>query len=313
MMRPLALFSRTAAYILPALLLLSGTATALAKETPQPAIAAPAAQSAKPGLWVLKDEDTTIYLFGTVHFLKPDTNWQNSRISQAFTSADTLMLEIPPVENQADMAKIILPLAMTKGTPPLSERLSREDRAAYHAALAQFSMPPSAFDSFKPWFAATTLSLMPAIKAGYNPAQGVEHILSAQAKAQNKKITALETVEQQLGFFDQLSPALQIAYLNESVKSLNEATAMLDQMVSLWLLGQTDELATVMNEALATSPELGALLLDKRNQNWAEQLQKQLAQPGTVFVAVGSGHLAGDASVQHYLARRGLTVERISY
>lgn len=313
MMRPLAFLARSAAQFAPALFLLSASPAVQAKEASAAAIATAPAQTAKPGLWVLRDEDTTIYLFGTVHFLKADTKWQNSHVTQAFTSADTLILEVELPENQADMAQAILPLAMAKGTLPLSQRLTKQDRTAYHAALAAYGMPPSAFDAFKPWFAATTLSLMPAMQAGYNPAQGVEYILTAQAKAQAKKVEALETIQQQLGYFDQLSPDLQIRFLNESVKGLPGSTALLDQMVQLWQSGQSDELAALMNEALKTTPELAELLLDKRNQDWAEKLEKQLAQPGTVFVAVGSGHLAGAASVQQYLAQRGLTVERVSY
>ena len=36
-----------------------------------------------------------------------------------------------------------------------------------------------------------------------------------------------------------------------------------------------------------------------------------MAQTGTVFVAVGAGHLAGAKSVQDYLKERGLKVTRI--
>ena len=35
----------------------------------------PAGLVAHPALWVVKDADTTIYLFGTVHLLPTDTDW----------------------------------------------------------------------------------------------------------------------------------------------------------------------------------------------------------------------------------------------
>lgn len=307
MTRPFAFATRS---LLPILLLLPAAASANHVDT-APQTAAPT--TAKPGLWVLKDEDTLIYLFGTIHFLKPGSHWQNPTITKAFASADTLMMEIPDSTDQAALAQKILPLAMTKDAPPLSNQLEEGDRAAYHAALAKYGMPATAFDSFKPWFAAITLSLMPAIKAGYDPKHGVETILTAQARMQNKALTALETPEQQLGYFDMLPVPLQIAYLNESVKLLDESAPMLDQMVALWQNGQVDELAAVLNESLEATPELHHLLLDKRNEDWAEKLEKQLEKPGTVFVAVGSGHLAGKGSVQDYLAKRGLTALRVIY
>ncbi len=313
MMRPLAFFARS---LLPAFLMVPAslsaqpaTATAPANATAQPA----PTSDAKPGLWLLQDEDTKIYLFGTVHFLRPETQWQNKTVEDAFSSADTLMLEIDMGDGQADMAQKIMPLAMAKGAARLSQQLSPKDREAYHQAMKKYGLPPTAFDAFKPWFAATTLSLMPAVHAGFNPSHGVENILSAQAKAQNKRIDALETVEQQLGYFDMLPAKLQIRYLNDNVKTLDQSTQMLDDMVSMWAQGRTDELASLINESLETSPELHHLLLDTRNQDWANKLADRMEQPGTIFVAVGSGHLAGKGSVQDYLAQHGLTAQRIAY
>lgn len=329
MLRPLAFLSRSLARsfarpALSALLLLPAGALAYAGSAPseQQAHAQPThatieqsspSTEAKPALWLLRDEDTQIYLFGTVHFLRPETQWQNPTIAQAFSSADTLMLEIALDRSDAEMAEKIMPLAMSKGAPPLSQQLSPTDRKAYHQAMEKYGLAPTSFDAFKPWFAATTLSLMPAIQAGFNPNKGVESILSKEAKAENKATAALETVEQQLGYFDMLPANLQIRYLNESVKTLDQSTQMLDDMVSMWVQGRTDELAALINESLETSPELHHLLLDKRNENWAAQLAKRLEQPGRIFVAVGSGHLAGKGSVQEYLAKHGLTVQRIYY
>ena len=55
------------------------------------------------------------------------------------------------------------------------------------------------------------------------------------------------------------------------------------------------------------------LLLTDRNARWAEWVEKRLEQPGTVFMAVGAGHLAGKDSVQDFLAKRNVKVKRIQY
>ena len=68
-----------------------------------------------------------------------------------------------------------------------------------------------------------------------------------------------------------------------------------------------------MNEAMATSPETARILLTDRNRRWADTLKARMDQPGTVFVAVGAGHLAGEGSVQQFLAEHGHTAERIAY
>ena len=46
------------------------------------------------------------------------------------------------------------------------------------------------------------------------------------------------------------------------------------------------------------SPGAYRALFVKRNSHWADWIAHRLKRPGTVFVAVGSGHLTGADSVQ---------------
>jgi len=62
---------------------------------------------------------------------------------------------------------------------------------------------------------------------------------------------------------------------------------------------------------LSGSPELREALLKRRNLNWARWIQRRMAAPGSVFVAVGAGHLAGPDSVVSMLQRDGYRVRRI--
>ena len=59
-------------------------------------------------------------------------------------------------------------------------------------------------------------------------------------------------------------------------------------------------------------PELAQVLLIQRNGNWAKWIKDRLARPGTVFVAVGAGHLAGKGSVQDQLKDLGVASVRIA-
>ena len=54
----------------------------------------PAAAIARPALWALKDADTTIYLFGTVHLLPNDTDWRYPTLDQALADSQTLYIEL---------------------------------------------------------------------------------------------------------------------------------------------------------------------------------------------------------------------------
>lgn len=279
---------------------------------PAAATAAPTTD-ADPALWVVKDDDTTIYLFGTVHVLKPGLGWFDEAVKTAFDKSDQLILEIVMPEDQAEALKVMMPLAIDQGGKTLSSRLNPEQLAAYQAAMTSVGLPAAQFDMFEPWFPAITLSVLPLTKLGYDPEQGAEKQLTRFARDAGKPVAGLETLTEQLGFFDGLPETQQVAFLDTVVKDLDKLGPQLDKMVALWAKGDPDGLAVAMNESMAATPELAKTLLWDRNARWAEQLAARMDQPGTVFVAVGAGHLAGEKSVQDYLKARGLTAKRVKY
>ena len=288
------------------------TASAGSDAAPE-TVTAPAVlpDDADPALWVIKDEDTTIYLFGTVHILKPGMTWFDEAVKDGFDASDELVVEmIKP--DAAVMAKIVADLAIDKTGVSLRDKLAAEDRADYEAALTNLGMPVAAFDPLDPWFASVNLSLIPLMRNGYDANQGVEDELLAHAKARKITITGLETPEQQLGFFDNLPEDVQIRFLNFTVDTIDEAADGMEQMVAEWANANIDALGELMNAGLEDKILYEALLVN-RNAIWAEWVDQRMAQPGTVFLAVGAGHLAGESSLQALLAKKGIVAERIEY
>lgn len=264
-----------------------------------------------PALWVLKDKDTTIYLFGTVHILKPGLSWFDEAVKDAFDESEELVIEMIQPESAA-MMKIVSDLAIDKTGVALRDKLSAEDRADYEAAMISLELPVNAFDPLEPWFASVSMSLVPLTKNGYDTNSGVEEALTSNAKARNMKIVGLETPEQQLGFFDNLPEDVQIRFLNFNVDSIDDMADGMENMVAHWANANISALAELMNAGLEEQI-LYDTLLSNRNANWAEWVDKRMDQPGTVFMAVGAGHLAGDASLQAQLAKRGFKIKRVKY
>ncbi len=292
---------------------LPGSNVASAAEPVAAVAPAAALTDADPALWVVKDADTTIYLFGTVHVLKPGLSWFDEAVKTAFDKSDEMMLEIVMPDDQSAIAKTMMPLAMDTTGKTIPSRLTADELKAYQAAMVSVGVPANAFDSFEPWFPAMTLSVLPLTKLGYDPEQGAEKLLTKFAKADSKPVSGLETLEEQLGFFDKLPETQQVTFLNAVVKDIDKLGPMLDKMVMLWANGDPDGLAVAMNESMAATPELATMLLYDRNQRWADQIKTRMDKPGTVFIAVGAGHLAGEKSVQDYLKTRGLTATRVKY
>ena len=264
-----------------------------------------------PALWVVKDEDTTVYLFGSVHLLKPGLGWFDDGVKAAFDSSDQLVLELvepPAAEAQALFGK----LAMDQQGKTLRSKMTDADRAVYEAAMGKLGLPAAAFDPFEPWAAGITLSVLAMQKSGFDPNSGVEKQLTAAAKGSNKPIAGLETMEFQFGVFDTLPETEQITFLVETAKLIDEVASTTDKMVAMWASAETESLGQLMNEGL-TSRTLYDALLTKRNANWAKWISARMAKPGVTFMAVGAGHLAGPTSVQNLLPAYGLNATRVAY
>jgi uncharacterized protein len=274
-------------------------------------IAQPAQTDVDPALWVVRDDDTTVYLFGSVHVLKPGLGWFDDGVKQAFDQSDQLVLELvqPPA---SEIQKIMADVSIDKSGRSLRSKLTEADRKTYEALIQKLGISLAAFDPVEPWAIAVSLYALSLSSGGFDANLGVEAQLTAAAKTQNKPISGLETMRGQLAIFDNLPESVQVNYLNQTVASMDQIGAQTDALVEYWSKPDPDALAALMNEGFA-DPALYRQLLTQRNANWAAWIRRRLAKPGTVFVAVGAGHLAGPVSVQNMLAAYGLPSERVRY
>ena len=312
--------TRTMTVALAALLLGGNAPQGAPAPTPAPAPApAPAAPApiipADPALWVVKDKDTTIYLFGTVHALKPHLGWFDSAVKKAFDASKELVLEIPlpDPKDAAATQGLVMSLATDTSGTTLTQKLPEANRAAYVAAMTKLGVPPAALDRFQPWFAAVTMSQIMLQKSGFAATEGAEMTLNKAAQASGKPVSGLETMQQQLGYFHDLPEKDQVAFLLEGVKDIDKFDVTINKMVDRWKAGDAAGLSDLMNEDLTSQPNLYKVLLVDRNARWATWIDQRLKKPGTVFVAVGAGHLAGKDSVQVQLAKYRLKAVRITY
>ncbi len=262
-----------------------------------------------PALWKVADVDTTIYLFGTVHVLPQGIEWYDATIAEALTGADIIVTEIPmDAGSEAELQQLTIAKGLLPAGTTLRSLLTPEQTTIYMGAMAKIGIPVEGFDPFKPWLAGLTMSIIPLMQQGYSPDSGVEKVLLS--KVPGKPQGALETGAFQLGIFDGMTQEAQVNFMMEAAIGIDQVKPMLDRMVAEWAKGDADALAAVMNEGM-TDPAVAEALLYSRNANWAEWIDARLDTPGTVFIAVGAGHLAGAKSVQDYLADKGITTNRV--
>lgn len=276
---------------------------------PAPAAAFEADAPAAPALWAVTDADSTIYLFGTVHVLRPETTWRSPQIEAALEESSALWLEISNLDDQAAAAPLVQQYGLSQ--TPLSSVLTTEDNVLLAEAGAAIGMPAAAFEPMRPWLAAVTVSVAGLVNAGYDPNSGVDRLIKATADEAGLPVHGFETMEQQLRFFAEMPEDLQIAFLRESLQSFEEAPAELDALVTSWAAGDVEGIESVIvSDMKAEWPDLYEVILVNRNADWTNQIETMLEGSGTVFVAVGAAHLAGEDSVQSMLRARGINVER---
>lgn len=269
---------------------------------------APAPPPPTPATWEIADADTRITLFGTVHALPRGVDWFRPHIVAALHSADRLVLETLPPDGAA-MQPLLLRLARLPAPRPLVLRVPDTSRPALKAALDRLKPPP--LDGWKTWYAALLLTNLQAEADGLDPRIGVEAVLAERARLRGQPIEGLETVEQQLIYFDALPEADQVRMLEATVDELPDSRARTTAMITAWMTGDTAALAAEINAGFDRSPMLKQLLVNDRNERWAAWIAQRMQDTkGHMFVAVGAGHLAGPGNLLDRLAAYGIRATR---
>ena len=196
--------------------------------------------------------------------------------------------------NPQQLAGVMAALGFSSGLPPLANRVDAAKRPALEAAIAKTKIPRAMFDRMESWAAAFTLLGVQFQTLGVEGEQGVEAVLRKSFAASGKAVDQLETNQEQLSFFDRLPENAQRQLLEGAIENPQAMRTQFDGMLKSWLSGDVDDIGKTFNRDLQSSPELKAALLTRRNFSWSQWIERRMKQPGTVMVAVGAGHLAGE-------------------
>jgi uncharacterized protein YbaP (TraB family) len=272
----------------------------------------PMSATADPALWVIKDANTTIYLFGTVHLLPNDSSWRSATLDKALADSRILYIEVTD-DDPGNMTALVLQHGMD-AAHPLNTQLSSSEMLRLVNAANRAGVPGGAqmLNLMRPWLAALTIATAPLLKAGLDPAQGVDKQLKAQMVAAAKPVLGLETAEQQIRLLADMPQSVQLALLRSSLRDFDNASTELTKLIDAWKAGDVATIARLEDEDLRQKdPMLYERLLVQRNQRWAATIGDLLThEHGTLFVAVGAAHLAGPDSVQAQLRKLGVETER---
>jgi uncharacterized protein YbaP (TraB family) len=289
-------------FILP----LAGMIMVAGCDAPEPMVTGPV----HPAMWQVSDGDTRIILLGSVHLLPPDLDWQDDRIRHAIEQSDELLLELGPSEVERVPA-LFASMSRDEAVGPIDRRLDQAmaDRMADLAQAAGINEAEA--DQIESWALSLAVSNVATADAGLVVDNGVEQRLTAAFKSAGKPVRGLESAQQQLALFDDLPQQVQDRMLAQTVRRSSSAPDTIRTTIGAWASGDTAALTRLSAREFEQVPGLSGPLVTDRNRRWSDQLASRMAQPGTVLVAVGAGHLVGPDNLPALLAARGLTVERL--
>jgi uncharacterized protein YbaP (TraB family) len=272
-------------------------------------VAAPGAAWAQPPVWVVKDKDSEVVLFGSVHILPPGLDWEPQALDRALAGADDLWFELPIDEaTEAETGRLATQAGVLPPDQSLFKILPPKDGQRLMRVAAMYDVTPALLDRLQPWLAEIALAGGAYRKAGADAASGVEKTISAAARPQAER-HAFETPAEQIAILSQAPRNEQIASLRQTMEEMETKPDQFGSLIKAWVDG---DMAALDREAIAemrkAAPTLFRTLVTDRNVRWTKMLDQRLKGHGHTVVVVGVGHLIGPGGVPARLRALGYSV-----
>ena len=267
------------------------------------------AQDAHPAIWTVHGSKGTVYLVSSLHLLPPQVDWHRPEIDRAMQSADSFVFEVPTgTSERGEETQFILDNGLLPAGEKLSMRLTPDSRRDFRRALELAGVEQNNIDQKQPWLAEVVLTVQSMYRRNYSARHTPESEAHDFAARNGKDVRYLDTTHQQMEFLagaDRSTGTEQFSAVLADFPNQQEREA---QFVEAWAAGDVTTSASLVAAGLHDLPD-EQRLLDKRNHDWASQIEGMLGENRTFFVTVGIAHLVRPEGVPALLRARGVTVE----
>ena len=262
-------------------------------------------------LWKVSKGASSVYVLGSIHYLRSENYPLKKTILDAFETSKRLVLEIDLNATSGQAAqRLMLEKALFRDGTSLPQNISAETYQLAAERATQLGIDMGIFNPMKPWFAAINLIAIKLKALGLDPRRGVDQYLAGEAKRRGKPISGLETLDFQIGLLDQLSKQNQEAMLRETVSELDLLDRNIDEIVRSWADGDEAVLAKLLLAGMVEFPEIHQKVIVERNRRWVPEIEKLLEQGSGALIVVGAAHLMGRDGVIEMLKTKGYSVEK---
>jgi uncharacterized protein len=271
------------------------------------------AQERRNFLWKVRSKSSSLYLLGSIHFLKPEHYPLNKTIEAAFAESTRLVVEA----NVSDAGKFSSSELLKKAVYPPNESLekhvSRETYDYLKRETGKLGLPAELVNRQRPWFLALTVEALELAKLGFDPSYGVDAHFLSRAQG-SKEILELEGVDEQLRLLSGFSDKDQELFLLYTLKDLNSLGDEATKLVNAWAAGNVSAIEAIITKTIREEPRLEPVfkrLLDDRNRTMVAKIEEYLTTGEIYFVVVGAGHFVGAKGIVQILKDKGYAVEQL--
>jgi len=262
-------------------------------------------------LWKITKGASSVYILGSIHYLRSENYPLKKAILDAFDTSKRLVLEIDLNATSGEAAqRLMLEKALFRDGTTLPENIGAETYQLAAERATQLGIDMRIFNQMKPWFVAINLIAIKLKALQLDPRRGVDQYLASEAKRRGKPTSGLETLEFQIGLLDQLSKQNQEAMLRETVTELDLLDRNIDEIVRSWVDGDEALLAKLLLAGMVEFPEIHQKVLVERNRRWLPEIEKSLEQGSEALIVVGAAHLVGPDGIIEMLKTKGYSVEQ---
>jgi len=270
-------------------------------------------QAQKSFLWKVQSKASTVFVLGSIHFLKQESYPLNPRIDRAFDQSTVLVVEANISDpNQLNPQKL-LESALYLGNDTLEKHVSVEAYDYVRKETGNLGLPFELVSRQKPWFLALTLEALELVKLGFDPRYGVDIYFLSKAQG-TKKILELESLDEQIDLLSNFSDREQELFLLYTLRGLRILGEQASALVKAWSSGNAGDIESILTKSVREDGRLIPIfekLIDNRNRKMVSKIEDYLNTNETYFVVAGAGHLVGHKGVIEILKNKGYLVEQL--
>jgi len=270
------------------------------------------AAAEKRSLWKIQAKNNTIYILGSIHYLKAQNYPLDPAIEDAFRDAKKLVFEVnlDSMEKESG-SQLMLMKGLYAGGTTLKDHIAEKTYASAAKEMKELGVDVAAFNQFKPWLTAITLTALKLQKLGFDPKQGIDQYFYRKAKNENKEVDGLETLEFQIDLFDGMPERTQEMMLVQTLKDISTMEKEVEAIIKAWASGDVKAMESALLQSMREYPEVYQRLVSDRNRGWIPKIESYLSQSENYLIVLGAGHLAGKDSIIEMLKAKGYSVEQL--